>query len=184
MVEIYRASFIDYLTDPQRSGGNGWAVDAQDAHPYLFDRCLDILCSKLEFNITRVHDSHQHRSERRAPISGCLAYVCQHWAGHVLALKHFVTHIPAMENFLRLYFPFWLEVLIELDKLELASVMMRKVGAVGHCVGATTQRRPARPGQRTNGSPIRTPRCDYWVRMPPLPYSVHPPFHAMCRYLD
>ncbi|KAJ7481000.1 hypothetical protein FB451DRAFT_1086067, partial [Mycena latifolia] len=52
------ASFADYLTDPNRSGGEPWAINPKTDHYSLSLGCLRTLRRELRFNIFGLKNSH------------------------------------------------------------------------------------------------------------------------------
>ncbi|KAJ7480990.1 hypothetical protein FB451DRAFT_1130765, partial [Mycena latifolia] len=57
------ASFADYLTDPNRSGGEPWAINPKTDHYSLSLGCLRTLRRELRFNICGLEDSHRRNAD-------------------------------------------------------------------------------------------------------------------------
>ncbi|KAK7001107.1 hypothetical protein R3P38DRAFT_2796139 [Favolaschia claudopus] len=62
-VRALHPSFCDYLTDPKRSGARPWFLDAKIQSQFLTTRCLQLLTSKLRFNICDLSASHVKNSD-------------------------------------------------------------------------------------------------------------------------
>ncbi|KAJ7144098.1 WD40-repeat-containing domain protein [Mycena epipterygia] len=126
------ASFADYLTDGNRSGGQPWAIDARIEHRALSLGCLRILNSELRFNICGLEDSHVLNADVpdisnrvAAMISPHLSYSGCFWFNHVQETQSDEMLISALHKFFHRKFLYWLEILSLLRKIPTASIAFR-----------------------------------------------------------
>ncbi|KAJ7138266.1 WD40-repeat-containing domain protein [Mycena epipterygia] len=127
------ASFADYLTDPERSGGQPWSIDLETNHRSLSLACLRILNSpsELRFNICSLEDSHLLNagipclSDRiAADISPQLLYSSRFWANHVQVALFETKVLEEMDTFFHNQFLYWLEVLSLLGQIPMATASL------------------------------------------------------------
>ncbi|KAF7342157.1 WD40 repeat-like protein [Mycena venus] len=121
------ASFVDYLTDPQRSGGEPWAIDTKTGHGLLSLGCLQILGSELCFNICDLEDSHLLNADVRdlsnrvtAMISPQLLYSTCFWFRHIREAPFDETIVKVMKALFHEKILYWLEVLSVLGQVPIA----------------------------------------------------------------
>ncbi|KAJ7121447.1 WD40-repeat-containing domain protein [Mycena epipterygia] len=126
---ILHASFADYLTDPNCSGGRPWSIDPTTDHHLLALGCLQILDSELRFNICDLEDSHRRNadmvgiSDRVASmITPQLTYSSCFWFNHVQAIPFDKTILQAIDRLLHHKFLYWLETLSLLEQMSIAMV--------------------------------------------------------------
>ncbi|KAJ7121465.1 WD40 repeat-like protein [Mycena epipterygia] len=126
---VLHASFADYLTDPNRSGGRPWLIDPKTDHHPLALGCLRILDTELRFNICDLKDSHLCNadvvgiSDRVASaITPQLAYSSCFWFNHVQAIPFDETILEAINRLLHRKFLYWLEALSLLEQMAMATV--------------------------------------------------------------
>ena len=117
------ASFRDYLTDKNRSGGKPWSLTSVDPERLLTEACFQIMSKQLRFNICGITTSYKEDNDyftspnTRDAISKELKYACQHWATHLKGVHTLDgTLIKLLEIFSYDMFLFWDEV-IEISKL-------------------------------------------------------------------
>ncbi|KAK7001114.1 hypothetical protein R3P38DRAFT_3612589 [Favolaschia claudopus] len=130
-VRALHPSFCDYLTDPKRSGARPWFLDAKIQSQFLTTRCLQLLTSKLRFNICDLSASHVKNSDIfdladriRQDIPDDLAYAAQHWAYHLCAVDSSDEVLFELDKFFQNSFLHWLEVLSLLGHVGGASEAM------------------------------------------------------------
>ncbi|KAJ6549375.1 hypothetical protein DFH09DRAFT_988954, partial [Mycena vulgaris] len=118
------ASFADYLTDPNRSGGQPWTVKPTTDHHSLAVGCLHILQDELRFNICGLGSSHHRNvdvpdlSNRVATmISPQLVYASCFWGTHIQETPFETTILEAINKLLHQKSLFWLEVLSLLGQI-------------------------------------------------------------------
>ena len=112
------ASFRDYLTDKDRSGGRPWSLTSVDPESVLAEGCFRIMSSQLRFNICGITTSYKEDSDyftgpnTRVAISKELKYACQHWEAHLKGAQIVDEAIIKMlETFSYHLFLFWDEVM-------------------------------------------------------------------------
>ncbi|KAJ7144036.1 hypothetical protein C8R44DRAFT_725026 [Mycena epipterygia] len=128
---MLHASFADYLTDGNRSGGQPWAINAQLEHRSLSLGCLRILNSELRFNICDLKDSHVLNADVpdistrvAAMISPHLAYSSCFWFNHVQETQSDEMIVSALDKLFHWKVLYWLEVLSLLRKIPIASIAL------------------------------------------------------------
>ncbi|KAJ7107903.1 WD40-repeat-containing domain protein [Mycena epipterygia] len=128
------ASFADYLTDPNRSGGRPWSINPKTDHRSLTLGCLRILNSDLKFNICGLEDSHVLNADvpdisRRVAemISPQLAYSSCFWFNHVQETLIDDTILEATHGLLHYKFLYWLEALSLLGQIAFATAGLKVV---------------------------------------------------------
>ncbi|KAK7020799.1 hypothetical protein R3P38DRAFT_3197225 [Favolaschia claudopus] len=117
-IRTLHASFSDYLTDPDRTGCAPWFIDTDSQNQFLATRCLQVLNSKLRFNICSFETSHCRNSdvpdlaERIGKhVSNDLTYAAQFWAHHLRAASSSPEVLHELEIFSKRNLLYWLEVL-------------------------------------------------------------------------
>jgi len=140
------ASFGDYLLSRAPSHIR---ISQSLGHDTLAPSCLNLMRSRLRFNISQSHSSYERNpSTRPDNISLSLEYACMHWAHHAAAvsnLHEYNTSSPStidieIDQKFRPNLLFWLEVLSVLHKVGLASgLLLIAVSAVG-CLPAALVR--------------------------------------------
>ncbi|KAK7683261.1 hypothetical protein QCA50_013523 [Cerrena zonata] len=113
------ASFRDYLTDENRSGGNPWCLVDYDAHEDISVCCFRVMSEQLRFNICNFETSHllnkdysdlEERVERN--ISPALRYASSQWMNHLSETRHpDEALLQALINFSKERVFFWFEVI-------------------------------------------------------------------------
>ncbi|KAJ7688866.1 WD40-repeat-containing domain protein [Mycena rosella] len=122
------ASFADYLTDPDRSGAEPWALSPEADHHSLALGCLRTLHSELRFNICGLEDSHCRNvdvvdlDERVAKlISPPLSYASRFWFDHIQETPLDNVVLQGVDRFLRHQCLYWFEVLSLLGQIPVAT---------------------------------------------------------------
>ncbi|KAJ7098937.1 WD40-repeat-containing domain protein [Mycena epipterygia] len=132
------ASFADYLTDPERSGGQPWSIDLGINHRTLSLACLRILNSpsELRFNMCGLKDSHllnvavpRLSDQVAAAISPQLLYSSCFWLNHIQATLFDTRVLEEMDMFFHNQFLYWLEVLSLLGQIPMATAALEVAGA-------------------------------------------------------
>jgi hypothetical protein len=123
------ASFIDYLTDPQRSSPQPWHLDAKAHRCTLALRCFDILKKELRFNICSLESSYVKNSDiqnlsalKNRYISPQLSYSSRFWADHLTDTHWEESVQEELLQFLQNGFLFWLEV-VSISQIEPAGIL-------------------------------------------------------------
>ena len=119
------ASFGDYLHGRAESRIR---FSRSFGQAILTQGCLNIMGSRLHFNVSHSTSSYQSNSSTRpASISLSLEYACLHWAHHIAACGSRDSTVSDSPSFdvevlqkFRPNFLFWLEVLSVLSKISLA----------------------------------------------------------------
>ncbi|KAJ7121439.1 WD40 repeat-like protein [Mycena epipterygia] len=131
---VLHASFVDYLTDANRSGGQPWSIDPKADHHPLALGCLQILDTELRFNICDLENSHLRNadvvgiSDRVATvITPPLAYSSCFWFNHIQAIPFEKTVLQTIDRLLHRKFLYWLETLSLLGEITIATVGLQAV---------------------------------------------------------
>ncbi|KAJ7107835.1 hypothetical protein C8R44DRAFT_986937 [Mycena epipterygia] len=126
------ASFADYLTDPDRSGREPWAIDPRIQHRSLALGCLRILNTELRFNICGLEDSHVLNAEVAdiyeriaGRIPAQLAYSSRFGFNHIENALFDETVLNEMRTFFLNKLLYWLEVLSLLGQVAIGSAALR-----------------------------------------------------------
>ncbi|KAG8723258.1 hypothetical protein FRC09_004087 [Ceratobasidium sp. 395] len=124
-VRVSHPSFMDYLTDRNRS--KGWYVDLDEHNTILAKCCLETMTDFLKFNICGLETSDVFNSDVRdldvrvaATIPPHLRYSCLYWSSHLVSAR-----IVMLDRHLRrfLFGPellYWIEALSLFGKLSAA----------------------------------------------------------------
>ncbi|CAE6506733.1 unnamed protein product [Rhizoctonia solani] len=120
-VTTLHASFPDYLTDPERSGGLPWHCDAKAHHCLLAQRCFEcIRDTRPQFNICNLESSYLNDDEvedlddrTKNAITAELRYAYQYWPSHLNASDSASASslLEPLERFLSNSFLLWAEVM-------------------------------------------------------------------------
>ena len=122
------ASFADYLTDPNRCGGQPWFIDVSVHHELLARGCFQIMKAELKFNICHLKTSYvfndnvpdlNARIQDHIPVY--LSYACRFWADHLQETKCTPTALSDVDDLLCHQLLFWLEVLSLIKGVHTAS---------------------------------------------------------------
>ncbi|KAJ7609453.1 WD40-repeat-containing domain protein [Roridomyces roridus] len=124
MVRVLHTSFVDYLTDSNRSGGTPWGMDAETGHQVLASTCLRVLHSELKFNICKLEDSHVMNAdifnlvERiNLLVSPQLQYSACFLFAHVQEMQLDSVALKSLEVFFLNHVLHWLEVMSLLGQI-------------------------------------------------------------------
>ena len=114
-IRLHHTSFFDYLTS---CVGKPWFIDVAGARKMLAERCLDVLCKLLHFNMAELetsflrNDEVQDLNDRIArTISMHLRYVCRYWAEHLRNALFSEDLLRMLTAFVNDHLLHWFEVL-------------------------------------------------------------------------
>ncbi|KAG8707874.1 hypothetical protein FRC09_001564 [Ceratobasidium sp. 395] len=122
-VRVFHPSFMDYLTDRNRS--KGWYVDLDEHNTTLAKCCLETMTDYLTFNICGLETSDLFNSDVRdldvrigTAIRPHMSYSCLYWSSHVTNAQ-----IDSLDRHLRRFLfgrelLYWIEALSLLGKLN------------------------------------------------------------------
>jgi NACHT domain len=127
-VRTLHVSFIDYLTDAQRSGSHPWFIDSSTHHRNLVVACFRIMKAGLRFNICKLETSHLSNNDvpdLKNRIKNCihdhLSYACRFWAEHLQETIFEPDVQLCLDHFLHRQLLHWLEVLSLIKEVHSAS---------------------------------------------------------------
>ncbi|QRV82500.1 hypothetical protein RhiJN_10515 [Ceratobasidium sp. AG-Ba] len=131
-VRVLHPSFMDYITDPSRSGR--FCVDLDEQNKILAQCCLRTMLSSLRFNMSELCTSYHQNIQVIVPeyqayegIKRHVAYSCVYWASHASQvpidglLQRLQTFLFGRELL------YWLEALSVLGKLGVAPVSLSRI---------------------------------------------------------
>ncbi|KAJ7108125.1 hypothetical protein C8R44DRAFT_884894 [Mycena epipterygia] len=125
---LLHASFSDYLTDPNRSSSNPWAIISRIHSKALALRCLRVLNHELRFNICGLEDSRilnkdvEKLSDSIAVhISPHLMYAAQFWTDHLQEADPDQETLSELKKLMENHFLYWLEVLSLREHISIAT---------------------------------------------------------------
>ncbi|KAG8709222.1 hypothetical protein FRC09_000787, partial [Ceratobasidium sp. 395] len=131
-VRISHQSFMDYITDPSRSGE--LCVDKGLQNTAIAECCFEMMVASLRFNICELETSDAFNDDIpnldtrvRATIPPPLQYSCLHWSSHVAN-----TQLSSVDKYLRdfLLGPkllYWIEALSLLGQLSTAPASLLRI---------------------------------------------------------
>ncbi|KAG8793560.1 hypothetical protein FRC12_002355 [Ceratobasidium sp. 428] len=131
-VRISHQSFMDYITDPSRSGE--LCVDKELQNTTIAECCFEMMVASLKFNICELETSDAFNNNIpnldtrvRATIPPPLQYSCLHWSSHVAN-----TQLSSVQKYLRdfLLRPkllYWIEALSLLGQLGTAPASLLRI---------------------------------------------------------
>ncbi|KAJ7095575.1 WD40-repeat-containing domain protein [Mycena epipterygia] len=129
---ILHASFADYLTDPNRSGGEPWSLDPKVEHRSISLGCLRILNTELQFNICDLEDSHSLNvdvpdmvARVTEMVSPQLMYSSCFWFHHIQDTPFDKIILEAVKTLMQHKLLFWLEVLSLLRRIPSTTTALR-----------------------------------------------------------
>lgn len=130
-VSTFHASFPDFMTDRERSGG--YFQDSSSCHRVLADNCLCLMNRSLQYNICGVSGRPPNLGITPGMIGDCISealrYACIYWASH-LAETSFNDSSDMSEllhTFLNQHLLHWFECLSLLGRLDAAMDSFRKL---------------------------------------------------------
>lgn len=124
-VRPLHASFLDYLTDHERSGRYPWHIDRETSHKNLASASFQTMKAYLRFNICSLKDSHvlnendpelPARIRRRIPME--LSFSSFSWGYHFTMSPEDSMLDQDLSQFLSEQFLFWLEVMSLLKNIN------------------------------------------------------------------
>ncbi|QRW00933.1 hypothetical protein RhiJN_28951 [Ceratobasidium sp. AG-Ba] len=124
-IRISHPSFMDYITDPDRS--KELCVDLTEQNAVVATRCLKVMESELKFNICNLETSDKLNrdvpdlNERvKNSISPQLAYACLYWSSHLAEAQVGILG-PLLRRFLfSVDLIYWIEALSLLGRFSVA----------------------------------------------------------------
>ena len=127
-IHVLHKSFPDFLTSPQRCTDKRFFVNPQMYHKNILFLCLKAM-KGLRRNICQL-DNYANLSEvedlpaqRSTYIGDALKYACQFWTSHLVETPSSGTNVEdvyeAIDEFFATLFPFWVEALSLLEKLDI-----------------------------------------------------------------
>jgi len=167
-LQTLHASFGDYLFE---RGPAHLRITATLGHDLLTHGCLSrMMWDDLCFNVSRSNSSFKP-NPKGAPhgLAPSLIYACLHWAHHIDSASNRSAFDLEITRTVRPKFLFWLEVLSVLDKVGLASELLRiACAAVSQTVEATYNHSHCdRPTNPHSCSFSTTPMRSFHRRMEP-----------------
>lgn len=126
-------SFVDFLTDPFRSGK--FCIDRDNAHGRLAYETLRTMQALLHFNICRLETSYRLNSEHEdlkerieKYVPSVLSYSCRFWAKHLARVPQFDSDLfECLRSVMEKKFLFWLEVMSLMGELAVAITALLSV---------------------------------------------------------
>ncbi|KAG9119981.1 hypothetical protein FRC07_004714, partial [Ceratobasidium sp. 392] len=122
-IRIYHPSFMDYLTNRDRSK-ELW-VDLEQQNTILAECCLDVMLGNLRFNICGLETSYGFNSDVpdltsrvEAQIPGHLSYSCLYWSSHVASAQPSTLEERLAKLLFGRELMYWMEVLSLLGGLS------------------------------------------------------------------
>ncbi|TDL19768.1 WD40 repeat-like protein [Rickenella mellea] len=131
-VRALHTSFRDFLTDPLRS--EEFFVNEHEQHSTMAHACLNILNTRLHFNICKLETSFKHTYDIcnldkciKQNISLQLLYSCKYWISHLQTVPLDLNFESKVEIFFYKQFLYWLEVLSMVKILNISSSILSLV---------------------------------------------------------
>ena len=137
-VRVLHASFIDFLSDPERCKDPKWHIITSAHHLHLASCCLRVMEQDLKFNICGIETSYypnkeieglQERVEQA--IMPSLLYASQYWADHLESgsVQKEGSHplADSVQSFITCRLLYWIEVFSVKDRMSMVLVILRKV---------------------------------------------------------
>ncbi|KAK7685647.1 hypothetical protein QCA50_010991 [Cerrena zonata] len=129
-IRPFHASFRDYLTGANRSGGKPWSLSSLNPEHLLASCCFHVMLNQLHFNMCKVRSSHHVPSRARDfraivtdSISLELRYACIRWSNHLSAARTLDdTLISLLRQFSHKKVLFWLEAVSIIKQVRWAQV--------------------------------------------------------------
>jgi hypothetical protein len=133
-VRILHSSFRDYLTDVTERQSNKFWVDEPHTHAELLKGCLRVMSANLRQDICNLVSPGTSRSEVSRSkvdqhIPPALQYACLSWVAHKTTLNDTNQDNQLIHDFLKHYFPTWLEVMSLLDRTEESLSMLQSMAS-------------------------------------------------------
>ncbi|KAF5333909.1 hypothetical protein D9758_017931 [Tetrapyrgos nigripes] len=126
-IQIFHASFPDFLSDPIRSKEYHHAP--KESHSILANKCLEYLKGHLVQNICGLQDKNVHVSQATIAgnISEALQYACMYWITHYLEASDKDTLHELMNKFFKKWVLQWTECMSLLGRLDIVVKMLRNL---------------------------------------------------------
>ncbi|KAF9645891.1 hypothetical protein BDM02DRAFT_3201102 [Thelephora ganbajun] len=118
-VRSFHKSFLDFIVDGTRCTNKRFRVSPPSHHPQLLADCLKLMNHTLEKNMCNLPDTVTNREVKdldertKRCLNPALQYACKSWHKHLIDKRTIPTPAitPAVDEFLKEKFLFWLEVL-------------------------------------------------------------------------
>ena len=131
-IQMLHLSFRDFLVDKARCPDDRFQINQQQVHHDLLDHCLDLMKRSLRKNICQlprqgcfVDEVSEAELSQYLPLG--LRYACRYWIRHAQQGRIFLSDNGPVHNFLRKYYPYWLEVMGLIHKIPEATTMMIQI---------------------------------------------------------
>jgi hypothetical protein len=121
-IRLRHLSFAEFLVDPKRCHDPQFLIKPSE-HLALARRCLEIMDSKLRFNICSLPTSYltnESNTYDQTAIVPHLSYSCRFWVDHVLFTSFDHQTANLVHEFLHTKLLFWLEVLSLIKEVPIA----------------------------------------------------------------
>ena len=134
LVQTLHASFVDYLSDPDRCKNHPWFIDVPAYHEIFTLACFRHMEAGLRFNICELETSHIFNDgvpNLDARIKDCipdhLSYACRFWADHLRGANRDSASgtLVYLKDFLYTRLLHWLEVLSLVKEISIASRILK-----------------------------------------------------------
>ncbi|KAK6360967.1 hypothetical protein TWF730_007082 [Orbilia blumenaviensis] len=114
-IQVFHASFRDFLLDSSDAGAGEFTIDEQKAHQTVANKCIGLMSLSLKQNICGVKPAGILRSEiNKDLMKSCLLpeiqYACRYWIRHLRCGGCLIVDNDGIHDFLRIHALHWLEL--------------------------------------------------------------------------
>ncbi|KAL5480301.1 hypothetical protein ACEPAI_1571 [Sanghuangporus weigelae] len=116
-VNLFHASFSDYLTSPEHSS-EPWSIVVDDANQLIVEQCFSVMEVMLHFNMCNLETSFVRNDDVpdltnrvEVCIPSHLEYACIHWVHHLCDVSYSPYLLDKLSDFAYKRLVFWFEVL-------------------------------------------------------------------------
>ena len=131
-IQILHLSFREFLVDSARCPDIRFQINQQQEHRDLLGHCLSLMKRSLQQNICQlpgpgclVDEISEAALSQYLPLG--LRYTCHHWTSHAEQGLVSLSDNSPIHNFLRQFWPYWLEVMGLIRKIPEAINMMNQL---------------------------------------------------------
>lgn len=126
-VQIFHASFPDFLADSSRSHDHH--LSTQQSHQFLAYQCLKLLAHLLSKDICQLRHKNEQGSQAdtKKYISEALEYACINWITHYLESEDLTVLEKLIDIFFQQLALHWVECMALIGKLDIAVSMLQKL---------------------------------------------------------